>query len=189
MTKYILHGGETGRPTEDNKQFFIEMTKGLPDPFTILCIYFARQRDQWDKLLAQDKDRFSSASPKKSLKFICADSDIKIFQEQLQETHVVYMRGGDTDMLLNVLRSIENLNALIKGKVVSGSSAGACALSSYFHTGTHGTTVRNGLGILRIKAFVHYTEEKQNDLEELEKRGEKLPVYKIPEEKFFVIQQ
>jgi len=189
MTKYILHGGETSRPAEDNKKFFFEMTKDLSDPVTILCVYFARPKVTWDKLLEQDKERFSSASPTKILNFIRAENDAKIFKEQIQKADVVYMRGGETEMLFKALKLIENFDPLIKGKVVSGSSAGACALSAYFHTGTDGSKVREGLGILQIKTFVHYAEEKLSDLKELENRGEKLPVYKIPEEKFFVIEQ
>ena len=189
MTKYVLHGGETSRPSEDNKKFFFEMTNGLSDPVKVLCVYFSRNKEDWDRLFNQDKESFSSASPTKVLKFARAEDDPKIFKEQLQNTDVIYMRGGDTDKLIEALKPIKNFGKLIQGKVVSGSSAGACALSKYFHTGTAGSKVREGLGILQIKTFVHYAEEKQKDLQDLENRGQEMPVYKIPEEKFFIVEQ
>lgn len=189
MTKYILHGGETSRPFEDNKEFFFEMVKGLLDPVKVLCVYFPRNKEDWDKLFDQDKEGFSSALPTKVLEFTRAEGDPKIFKKQLQKADVVYMRGGNTDKLIEGLKPIENSSELIQGKVVSGSSAGACALSMYFHTGTAGSKVRDRLGILEIKTFVHYSEEKLKDLQDLENRGKKMPIYKIPEEKFFIIEQ
>ena len=189
MTKYILHGGETSRPSEDNKKFFFEMTNGLADPVKILCVYFSREKENWDRLFNQDKESFSSASPTKVLEFTRAEDDPKIFKEQLQDADVIYMRGGNTDKLIETLKPIENFGELIQNKVVSGSSAGACALSRYFHTGAADSKVREGLGILQIKTFVHYAEEKHKDLQDLEASGEELPIYKIPEEKFFIIEQ
>jgi len=189
MTTYILHGGATSRPTEDNKKFFFEMVADVPDSCTILCVYFSRPKEEWGELLTQDKERISSISPKKKLNFVLASDNTKIFTEQIKKAGVLYMRGGKTDMLLEALKPIEHFGSLLKGKIVAGSSAGACVLSTQFYTGTNGSTVRDGLGILQIKIFVHYGEEKKHFVEELEKRGEKLPIYKIPEETFYVIEQ
>lgn len=189
MTKYILHGGATGKQSEDNTNFFLEMTKGVAGSLTILCVYFSRPKEEWLSLFAQDKERFSSVCPTKNLHCILADDHSNFFKEQLQKSDVVYMRGGKTDMLMETLRQVKNFGALLSDKVVGGSSAGACVLSTYFYTGTPGSKIREGFGILPIKIFVHYNEDKQDELEALKSHGVHLPVYKIPEEKFFILEQ
>lgn len=187
MTKYLLHGGETSRQSEDNNKFFFEMTKVDKSPVKILCVYFAREVEAWDKLFDQDQKCFSSVAPTKVLSFTRADKDFKIFEEQIKNADVIYMRGGVTEDLLSVLRPFENFGRLLTNKVVSGSSAGVCVLAQYFHSGTPGTHARAGLGLLPIKTFVHYSEEKQEELKELEDLGQQLPIYKIPEEKFAIV--
>lgn len=188
MTKYILHGGETSRSSKDNDDFFFEMIKDASDSVLVLLVYFSRPKEQWKSRMSQDVDRFVSVSPDRDIHFVLADEDMDVFKTQIEKADVIYMRGGNTQMLLDTLRNCEDFGNLINGKVVSGSSAGACALSKYFHTGKSESVARDGLGILPLKVFVHYLEDKQEELSELEKYGEELKVYKIPEEKFFVIE-
>jgi len=187
MTKYILHGGKTSRKSKDNNKFFLEMTKGVKEPMKILCVYFAREKEAWDKLFDQDKEHFSSVAPTKVLELERADDNPKIFKAQIRKSDVVYMRGGVTEVLMSKLKPIKNFGELIKTKVVSGSSAGACVLSRFYHTGSHKTHAKKGLGILPIKTFVHYFPEKQEELKELENLGQKLTIYKIPEERFVIV--
>lgn len=188
MTKYILHGGNTRDKTEDNKEFFVELTNGLLDNATILCIYFSRPKELWPELFEQDKINFSSASPQKVFKFMLADDSTPTFVEQLKKAAVVHLRGGETDKLKETLSKVKNLNKLLKNKVVSGSSAGAYVLSRYYYTNSK-DEIREGLGILPIKTFCHYTEEKSDKLKLLKEHGEDLKTYAIPEEKFFVFEQ
>ena len=44
-----------------------------------------------------------------------------------------------------------------------------------------------GFGILPIKAFAHWDKSQQNRLIKLKNFKEKLPIYKVPETKFIVI--
>jgi hypothetical protein len=100
------------------------------------------------------------------------------------------MRGGKTEKLMAALKKVDSFGALIQDKVVGGSSAGANALSKYSFSGEGiNKVVKEGLGILPIKTFVHWSEEKIDDLKKLEEYGEKLDVYKIPEEKFVVLEK
>jgi peptidase E len=188
MTKYILHGGNTSNKTEDNKKFFFEMTSSLSDNATILCIYFSRPKELWAKLFEQDKINFSSASQQKVFKFVLADDKTYTLVDQLKEADVVYLRGGDTDKLKETLSKVNNLDKLLKNKVVSGSSAGAYVLSRYYYTNNK-DEIKKGLGILPIKTFCHYAEEKSDKLKLLKEYGEDLETYAIPEEKFFIIEQ
>lgn len=200
MTKYILHGGATGNKTENNRKFFFAMTDGLPDPVKVLCVYFAREKESWPELFEQDKINFSSAAPatpglpggqaapRKVLNLVMADEDTDIFVEQIKKADVIYLRGGDTRALQNGLKKVRGLENLCKGKVVAGASAGALVLAKYYYENDR-DIYNQGLGLLPIKAFCHYTEKKVDKLEKLKKYGEELKVYAIPEEKFFVIQR
>jgi hypothetical protein len=188
MTKYILHGGATSNKTIDNKKFFFEITNGLPDKVNVLCAYFSRPRKEWPKLFKQDKLNFSSASPQKAFNFMLADDKIYALIEQIKKADAIYFRGGNTELLKETLGKIKNLKELWNGKVIAGSSAGAYVLSKYYYSESK-DIYGKGLGILPIKAFCHYTEEKSDKLKTFRERGENLQVYTIPEEKFYIIEQ
>ena len=188
MTKYILHGGETSRQSSDNKKFFSEITNGLLDGATILCIYFAREKERWAKALEQDTLHFSSTTQQKAVTLMLADDDIHMFKEQINQADAIYLRGGDTEMLKEALGEVENLSKLWQGKVVAASSAGVYVLSQYYYSNSR-DDIYTGFGILPIKTFCHYTEEKSNKLEKLKKYGEDVPVYAIPEETYVIIEQ
>lgn len=192
MTKYILHGGETRRKSEDNKKFFFEMTDGLFNPVNILCVYFAKEKKLWPQLLKEDKVNFSSVAPKKVLNFVLADEKTDVLVEQIKKADVIYLRGGKTGLLKKTLSKVKNLPELWKDKIVSGSSAGAYVLARYYQGndyGAHYDVVGEGLGILPIKVYTHYSAEHRDQLEKLKKSGEELKVYAIAEKKFFVIEQ
>lgn len=190
MTKFILHGGEISRKTTDNKKFFSEMTAGFEHPVKVLCVYFSRSTDEWDRLFQQDQESFSEAAPARQIEFERAEKEPKIFNRQVKEADVIYMRGGTTKMLLDTLKTIENFSDLIKDKVVSGSSAGACVLSKYYCTGSHDAPISEGLGILDIKTIVHYDPSNEKLLQDMKEHGDKeLEIYKIEEEKFFIIEE
>jgi len=190
MTKYILHGGETSRQSLDNKKFFSEVTSDLSDGATILCVYFAREKERWPKALEQDKQYFSSTTTtrQKVFKFVLADDKTYTLKKQVKQADVIYLRGGDTEMLKEALSKIENLSELWQGKIIAASSAGVYVLSKYYYTNSK-DDIYKGLGILPIKTFCHYAEEKSDKLEKLKMYGEDLKVYAIPEEKFFIIEQ
>jgi peptidase E len=193
MTKYILHGGNTGRKTDDNKKFFHEITNDLLDPVRILCVYYAKEdKSKWPELFVNDQENFSSASPEKSLIFDMANDKTIIFIEQLKKADVIYMRGGNsTRILQEYLEKVPNLKNLWKGKVIAGSSAGAIVLSEYYYeNGDEARPYNKGLGILTIKSFCHYTEDQSDKLMKLKEYGENVEnVYTIPDEKFIIIER
>ncbi len=125
---------------------------------------------------------------KKNLRFILADDITNTFIEQIKNANTIYLRGGDTDVLKNILGKVKNLNQLFQNKIISGSSAGAYVLSTYYYTNSK-NKIEHGLGVLPIKTFCHYTEEKSDTLNMLKTYNEDLEIYAIPEEKFFVIEQ
>lgn len=183
MTRYILHGGETGRKCKDNKKFFSMMTGRMKKP-RILCVYFSRKKSQWPSLFENDKENFAHASPRKKPKFILANQ--KQFRNQVKSADVIYMRGGKNQSLKKALKPIKNLNKLFRNKIVGGSSAGANILSMYYYS-TDDNKIEKGLGILPIKVFCHYFKKDSKGLEKLREYRENLKVYVVPETKPIVV--
>jgi len=189
MTKYILHGGETSRKTEDNRRFFQEMV-GNKDSIHVLCVYYSQPEESRAYFYEQDQQRFAWACPNKTINLTIADIENDLFTAQISKHDVIYLKGWLTIRLLQKLQTVEWFAELIQGKVVSGSSAGACVLSTYYFTGNHDSVITKWLWILPIKVFVHYDLSKESQAKELEKYGDQdLPMYRIPEEKMCSIEQ
>jgi len=187
MTKYILHGGVESRLTDDNAKYFLEMTKSNSKQVKILCVYYAREEEGWGEAFSKDKESFENASHDKDLILAISDNDIEVFKNQIKENDVIYLRGGDTKMLMDKLSNIKDFKDLLDGKVLSGTSAGAYVISKYYYTRSE-DSIEKGLGLIPIKVLVHYTEEMNDKFERLDAFEEKLPIYKIPEEQFVIIE-
>lgn len=189
MTKYILHGGETKVYNESNKKFFFECTNLPQTPVKILCIYFAKTTGSIEEAFEFAKKKFTeAAAPLKEFTFVLADENLEILRKQIQDADVVYIHGGDTDVLKEKLRPLIDFAELIAGKTVAGSSAGAYVLSRYYFSNSK-RVIGEGFGVLAIKMFAHWSEEKQPQRALLEEFGEELPVYLVPETEFVVIEK
>jgi len=189
MTKYILHGGETGIPNEHNKAFYQEWVKDFSNDFipTILLVYFARPLEEWEKLKKQDKERFAKYTDNRSVNFVVADTDINKFQDQVKDADVIYVRGGSSETLMNVLMPIKDkLLSMLENKIYVGSSAGVMVLSDF--TRSINTDWKKGFGLLPINAFVHYSEELLEDLEFFKNnhKDNKSEYLLIPETEFVI---
>ena len=185
MTKYILHGGYTSTDNFDNNTFFEEITRDLTGSQLILLNYFSREKNEYEKLAKQDSDRILKHSINKDLQFEIADPDQ--LTEQLGRANVMYMRGGDTALLLNLLRQTPDLPKLFMGKVIAGSSAGAYALVKYsWDWNKEVEGVRPGLGLLPLKIICHYTEARRPNLVKLSQIEEDLPILKLADFKWAV---
>lgn len=187
MTKYILHGGNTHTKSEDNKKFFQEIVKDIPSPVNLLIVYFSREENEWQELLKDDKENFTSANPGKIINFVLASKDKNTFINQVKEAKAIYMRGGETILLIDALKDIKNLKELFKDKVIAGSSAGAYVLSRYYIDSRN--EMGEGLGILPIKTFAHYNDARKDELDRLKSHNEKLTTYALEEGKFVVIEK
>lgn len=189
MTKYILHGGRSSVPSPNNQEFFDEICKDLPKKITVLSVLFARSKTVWEEKFEEDKRNFTGTQPKKTFTFILASEDLTTFIDQIKQADVINLKGGITSQLQTQLAQIPNLEALFSGKVIVGSSAGALVLSKYYYENDK-DKFSQGLGILPIKTFCHYTEEKSGKLTQLISFVEPLEsVYAIPEGEFVVIEQ
>jgi len=186
MAKYILHGGNTKNPSESNKKFFKEITRNLKEPVKILIMLFSRDKALWKEIYLAIQKFFTSTSPKKEINFSLATNNIPKLINQIKESDVIYMHGGNTYNLKAVLEKIPNLENLWKNKIVSGLSAGALVLGKYFYENDD-ETCDQGLGILPYKILVHYNDKKQTIINKLKNYKESLKILTIPEEKFLII--
>ena len=188
MTKFILHGGYTSTPSIHNTNFFKEMVKGLSEPVKILNVYFAAQKEKWQELFEDDKKKFTEFNPGIQMEFIMASDDMDTLIGQIKSTDVVYIRGGRELLVYEIFKKIENLKELFDGKVVGGSSAGAYVLSKYFYSNNR-DEIMEGTGVLPVKCFAHYSDEKADNLQMLKEYGEELEIYTIPDTEFVVIEK
>ena len=188
VTKYILHGGNTAEKSEDNKRFFREIVKDLKNQANVLIVYFARNKKEWPKLFRQDIRCFRSFGRRKDIDLVLAKKNIRYLIGQIKDAGAIYMRGGKTFRIKEVLQKVKNLRQLFQGKVVAGSSAGAYVLAKYYINS--GGQLGEGLDILPIKIIAHYnTADQKRLLEKLKNYREPLKTYTIAEHKFVVLKR
>lgn len=181
MTKFILHGGRTRESNTDNSSFFDEMTRGLTGKIKILLCYFAVEDDEVEKKYQEEIKQFGKND---NLEFEIADENK--LENQLKNADIFYMRGGSTAKLLNSLRKTTNLDKLIEGKTIAGSSAGAYAICKYAFS-NESFEFRDGFGFLNLKCFCHYEEKDKDYVQKLKEYKEDLPIITLPEYKWVVI--
>ncbi|MEI7890497.1 MAG: Type 1 glutamine amidotransferase-like domain-containing protein [bacterium] len=185
-TKFILQGGNSSKKSDDNEKFFHEIINSVSsETVKILCVYFARLEDRWEDSFDEDQAIFLNLATKKDLEIKMAVLEKEELVEQIKNADVVFVNGGRRGCLKETLQNLENFSELIDGKVVVGISAGANILSRYYYANTF-NEIREGVGILPIKLICHYLDEYGEVFEQLDNYKEKLPIYKIEEEKYLI---
>jgi len=198
MTKYILNGGAIKKDKELAKKYFAEVFSGLGEDIKILICCFAEPREDWEEKFKVDLEKFPSffvENIKVSMKLAYPDT----FAEDIRNSDVLYIHGGDDYLLMYWLRQFD-IPKIWEGKVVATSSASSDAMSRYFWPGDW-RKPQKGLGILPIKFIPHFRSDYGSDsslglidwdkaYKELEKFGESdLPIYAIKEGEFVVIEK
>lgn len=151
MTKFIFHGGGASQQTALNDSFYKELVKDVPQNGTVLLVYFASRSNDNSERIKYDIDKCNEFS-EFSLNFTVAT--LEGFTDQIAVADVIYLRGGSTEKLLNVLKQYQNLKEKFVGKTVAGSSAGAYVLSSYYSS-HYEDIVQKGLGIVHVRVVTH----------------------------------
>jgi peptidase E len=183
--KIFLHGGNSGKDTPKNNEFFRSVINSIKKKdINILCVYFARPRNRWEDSFMVDKEKFLSNSMDKNIELVMGNPEI--FREQISNCDILYLSGGMRGCLKEVLEEIEDLESILKDKIVVGVSAGANILSGYYYSSV-ASEIREGIGLLPMKLFTHYDESKVEELNELREYGEELPVHTIGEEEFITL--
>src|SRR5258708_5026731 len=100
MTKFILVGGYPRKASDGGRAFSQELVRGFKEPVKILDCLFARPRDIWAESFKQDQEFYTKNLPETKIELVMADPDI--FLKQIAESDVIYVRGGDTRLLISV---------------------------------------------------------------------------------------
>ncbi|OGI61155.1 hypothetical protein A2814_01585 [Candidatus Nomurabacteria bacterium RIFCSPHIGHO2_01_FULL_38_19] len=176
MTKYILHGGfnkEKG-DVQVNDEFFQEMLKNTAEEVRVLLVYFAEREEMVSLRIEQDKEQFGKNKRKKNLNFRIATEET--FVEDCAWADIIYLHGGRTFKLMEVLKKYKNIKNAFSSKIVAGDSAGANALGQFFYSKNSKEIkeIGKGLGILPFKIVAHYKDGVTNPLENVEPNLETL---------------
>ncbi len=192
--KYILVGGYIHKAPDGGKAFCEELIKGIDkNPVKILDCMFARKIESWKESIEKDNIFFS--------KFI---SNFKIelanpnnFIEQVKNSDIIYLRGGYTSPLIELLSKDISWVKELDGKVLAGTSAGADAIAKYYCV-PKTNRVGDGLGLLPIKFIPHWMSDYSDDevrdidwdgeLKKLKDYKEDLPIYTLQEGEFKVFE-
>lgn len=153
MTKFILHGGFTGKNNELNNTFYEEFARDIPDGSTILLVYFASRSDDTSEKFKGQGVRIIEHAHGKNFNFAMATKED--FLDQITSSSAIYLGGGSTNKLLDILRTYPDLKPLVQGKTIAGSSAGAYALA-HFGASHSEDVVREGLGLVPLRVVCHY---------------------------------
>ena len=197
MTKYVLNSGGLRNNPEAAKRYFAEVTKDLGETPKILLCFFAQPREDWETKFADVVENSKTLMSGINPVFEMALPDK--FEEQMENTDVVYMSGGDDHLLLYWLKQFDIPRAW-DGKVVATNSASSDILSKHFWT-CDWRQLMDGLGILPIKFIPHYKSDWGIDdprglidweaaYKELEGYGDtSLPIHALKEGEYIVIEK
>jgi peptidase E len=188
-TTVILHGGNSGKKCDDNDKFFYEIISSTDsDVVRVLCIYFARPEHRWEDSYAEDQSIFLNLAidTGREIETKMASYNMDELRDNIKHADVIFINGGLRGHLKETLEQPGNFPELIAGKVLVGISAGANILSKYYYS-TVADEIREGIGLLPIKLITHYDKGMDEQINRLTNYGKELPILKIPEEKYIVI--
>lgn len=152
-TRFLLHGGRVKLNDERNNSFFRELVKDLSDGDIVLSIGFAGH-DEAKRLEYFERDKkFLLSQAETEIQVINATYDD--LPNQIRAAKSIYITGGDVPKLINDIRRYPHFLKLLKGKLVAGTSAGACLFSTYY-LNCPKLEVLQGLGVFPIRLAVHY---------------------------------
>lgn len=191
MTQFFLHGGKQGLNTTANAEYFQRIVQDLRNPANFLCVYIAKDKVlnlwDWEAEFLNDKSKITAHCPCVDLNFILAKGDMEVFTEQVRIADVIYFFGGITEVLKKFLEAIPDLEKLLYGKRIAGSSAGALVWAKYYYDGDL-DDYRKGLGFLPVKIICHYSERRREKLNGLEEYGEPFDILKIADQSYFIFE-
>ena len=151
MTKYILVGGRVHGAEDGGKSFVYQLVKGIHHKPKILICLFAVEKELWQERFKGDQEFFGKFLTDFELEL----ADENKFSEQVKNNDILFIRGGYTQSLMELLTKNISWIKELNEKVVAGTSAGAEAIAKYYFVTK---TKRNGdgLGLLPLKFIPHW---------------------------------
>lgn len=190
MTKYILVGGYLHKSEDKGKAFIEELVKGFDKkPVKILDCMFARSRDSWEAKMIEDQELFFKYI--KDFELILALPEK--FTEQVKEADVIFLRGGHTQALFDLLNADTSWIKELDGKVLAGTSAGAEVIAKYYCV-VKTMRVGDGFNLVPVKFIPHWKSDYEGIIDwdgaeqKLKDYKEELPMLKLHEGEFKVFE-
>lgn len=151
MTTYILAGGNDRTTPGYGEHLQAEISKYVAKSKILSCFYSSPE-EAWPEKAAGWENWFRTYFGS-DVSYSYARQDI--FLAQIDDADVVYLHGGNTQLLFDTLPATDELISHFAGKIVVGSSAGANALSTNYWSSTQARPLR-GLGFTKLNIMVHY---------------------------------
>lgn len=151
MTKYILAGGCDRKHPEYLETLARVITAEKPNPRILSC-WFSNEDDHAREKFNDYQNYFRKPFGPAAL-IVMADKNS--FIEQLKDCDVLYLHGGNTDLLISAMAQYEDLASHFEDKVIVGSSAGANYLSTFGYSPSL-KKVKPGSGLVGVSCVVHY---------------------------------
>ncbi len=172
-TKFILHGGfdKARGPIHQNDEFFGRILKDAPAEVKLLLVYFAEREEMIQARIEQDKEQFTKNSGSKIIDFRVASQET--FEADCAWADAIYLHGGKTVKLMEVLKQFPNIRQLLSNRIIAGDSAGVNVLAKCFYS-KNSKEIGEGFGILPFKVVVHYEDGAPNPLLDVEPELETL---------------
>src|SRR5664279_489227 len=157
-TTYILHGGDTTRDTPDNELFFKYFTHFVEkDNVNILMCYFSKEKETWETRLESDRNKITKQTTNK-ISLSLAKDPVDLLKK-LEVHDVLYVAGGQSELIEPLLPQLKNLKEKINGKVFIGCSMGAFIASDHYVLSfdkQETNSAHHGLGLLPISTLCHW---------------------------------
>ncbi len=191
MKQLILIGGMPWKADSDSNALSFALRTHIKPELNIAFCNFARNHDN-----PHDKDdamnaMFNKFGGNKKMSYLIMTSEN--FREVSEWADVIYMPGGDPALLVAELQRHADIEKLWDNKIISGSSAGADIMCTYY-VYLQDKTFGKGFGWVQatlIPHWGHYEGYSENDWKSLREEAlnqtPDLPVLCIPEGQFVEI--
>lgn len=194
-TIFILAGGSDRKVSGFAKRLEDEITKHVSRPKILSC-FFSSPEDQWVTKYREWREWLNESFTRK---FTYEYARKTPFLKQVDAADVIFLHGGNTQLLFDTLPAAEELTSHFEGKVVIGSSAGANVLSKDYWSSSRAVPA-HGLGIVDVNIMVHYGtvshEGRERTLEDWKKEEAEFKKFigggkiaRLPEGQFIVIKK
>lgn len=151
MTTYILAGGADRSHSSFMEDVARVVSMKVAKP-RVLGVWFSGDEERASRRFPEFRDYILSHFPTGS-NYERAEHDR--FLDQVERSDVIYFHGGSSAALMSAMERYGSIEAVMKDKIVIGSSAGAAYLADYYWSPTR-YEIGRGSSTLDVAVVAHY---------------------------------
>lgn len=167
MTRYILHGGNTSKECQSNRDWYARFTEGEKSLRTILMCMWARDPKKAEEVIRRDQKRIQEyAQEKVRIQYLIPETPEE-FLQQVPGADVVYFSAGEyPETLLKKMKKVTELGHHLDNRLVMASSAGTFLLTEHSINSftTQPQNIHTGMGVLPFNVLCHADIDDQLEL-------------------------